>query len=73
MPLASVLADFKAAVAQCESLIANAHREDAAGVALFPVTDQSQITVAAFLNLFIAWAMFIESSMLAFPVNSYSH
>jgi hypothetical protein len=61
--LAQVLANFKGSVAQCESLIANAHRVDAAGAPLFPVIDQQQITVAAFLNMFIAWETFLESSL----------
>ena len=33
MPIAKALADFKAAVAQCDNLIANAHKTDAAGAA----------------------------------------
>jgi len=61
--LAQVLANFEGSVAQCESLIANAHRADPAGVPLFPAIDQQQITVAAFLNMFIAWETFLESSL----------
>jgi hypothetical protein len=57
------LAEFKASVAQCENLIANAHRVDAAGVPILPSVDQGQITVAAFLNLFIAWESFLETSL----------
>jgi hypothetical protein len=64
MSLASALADFRTAVTQCETLIANAHREDTTGTPLFPPLDQSQITVAAFLNLFIASETFIESSLI---------
>ena len=63
MPLAQVLVDFKASVAQCESLIANAHKADAAGAPIFPTIDRQQITVAAFLNMFIAWESFLESSL----------
>ena len=63
MPIAQALAEFRAAVTQCESLIANAHRTDAAGAPLLPSIDQQQITVAAFLNLFIAWESFLESSL----------
>ena len=62
MSLAQVLADFKANVAQCENLIVNAHRVDPAGVSFLPAIDQSQITKAAFLNLFIAWETFLEAS-----------
>ncbi len=63
MSLAQNLADFKASVAQCDSLIANAHKVDGSGAALFPPKDQQQITVAAFLNLFIAWETFLECSL----------
>lgn len=63
MPLAAILADFQIATAQCDNLIANAHKIDAAGVAIFPPLDQKQITIAAFLNLFIAWESFLEASI----------
>jgi hypothetical protein len=66
MTVAQALADFKASVAQCESLIANAHRTDAGGTFLFPETDQKQITIAAFLNLRIVWENFLESTMVGF-------
>ena len=68
MLLVNVLADFKTAVAQCESLIANAHKEDANGVAFFPEIDQRQITIAAFLNIFIAWETFIKSSLISLMI-----
>jgi hypothetical protein len=63
VPAAQILADFRASVAQCESLIANAHRIDGAGVPILPTTDLEQITVAAFLNMFIAWEAFLEASI----------
>ncbi len=63
MAIAQSLATFQAEVAQCDSLIANAHQTDAAGNSLFPQRDREQITVAAFLNLFIAWEGFIEAAM----------
>jgi hypothetical protein len=63
LPLAVALADFQSRVAQCDSLIANAHKADAAGDLLFSPVDREQITVAAFLNLFIAWEGFIEDAM----------
>lgn len=63
MALAQVLAAFQGAVAQCEGLIASAHRTDGAGVFLFSQADREQITVAAFLNMFIAWERFIASSL----------
>lgn len=62
MPLTTALAEFRSSVAQCDSLIANAHQANAAGAPLLPAIDQEQITVAAFLNLFIAWERFLESS-----------
>jgi hypothetical protein len=60
------LADFQASLVQCDSLIANAHRVDAAGANVFTPRDREQITVAAFLNLFIAWEEFIEASITDF-------
>lgn len=63
MPLAQVLADFKTSLTQCDNLIANAHRLDAAGAPILPAIDQQQITVAAFLNMFIAWEAFLEASL----------
>jgi hypothetical protein len=63
VPLARALADFKASTAQCESLIANAHKADHTGSPMLPAIDQQQITVAAFLNIFIAWESFLESSL----------
>jgi hypothetical protein len=61
--LAQSLATFQASASQCDSLIANAHQADAVGVALLPALDQRQITVAAFLNLFMAWEMFLEETL----------
>lgn len=63
MPLAQALANFKASVTQCESLIANAHKLDQAGLPILPPIDQQQITVAGFLNLFKAWEAFLETSI----------
>jgi len=63
MPVAQALADFHASVAQCDSLIANAHQLDPAGQSLLPEIDRQQITVAAFLNMFIAWETFLEATL----------
>ena len=63
MPLAKILADFNADVAQCDALIANAHKTDGAGISILPLLDRKQITVAAFLNLYVAWETFLESSL----------
>lgn len=60
MPIAQSLADFQANVTQCDNLIANAHRPDQNGAPFLPPRDREQITVAAFLNLFIAWEEYIE-------------
>jgi hypothetical protein len=64
--IAQVLATLGAKSAQCDTLIANAHRADAAGVSLFPPLDRQQITVAAFLNLFVAWEEFLEATLTNF-------
>jgi hypothetical protein len=61
--LTVVLNKFKSDVAQCDSLIANAHRTGADGNPLFPAIDREQITVAAFLNMFKAWEAYLESSV----------
>jgi hypothetical protein len=60
------LADFQMSRLQCDSLIASAHRTDPDGNYLFPSLDREQITVAAFLNLFIGWEEFIEASITDF-------
>jgi hypothetical protein len=62
--LSQILGEFKGSIAQCDSLISNAHKVDPTGVPLLPTLDQQQITVAAFLNLFIAWETFLESSLI---------
>ncbi|TIW79066.1 MAG: hypothetical protein E5V51_25415, partial [Mesorhizobium sp.] len=61
MPVAQALAGFQANVAQCDRLIANAHQLNAAGQSVLPEIDRQQITVAAFLNMFIAWETFLET------------
>ncbi len=63
MSLTQALADFTSSVQQCENLIANAHRIDGNGSPILPDPDQRQITVAAFLNMFIAWETFLETSL----------
>lgn len=63
MPLANSINELQRRIAQCDSLIANAHKTDSFGSSLFPVVDRQQITVAAFLNLFIAWEVFLEDAM----------
>lgn len=54
---------FNSDVAQCDSLIATAHRVDAAGQFIFSSQNRKQITIASFLNLFIAWETFLEASI----------
>jgi hypothetical protein len=39
---------------------------DAAGNHILPLIDRKQITVAAFLNMFIAWETFLESAFAAY-------
>ena len=64
MSLADTLATFQASASQCDALIANAHQADATGLAVLPSLDQRQITVAAFLNLFVSWETFLEESLI---------
>lgn len=61
MPVVQALVEFQAAVAQCDSLISNAHQPDATGQPILPDIDRQQITVAGFLNMFIAWETFLEA------------
>jgi hypothetical protein len=70
MPVTLALTTFQSDVQQCEGLIANAHGVDSSGAFLFPPKDREQITVAAFLNLFIAWESFLESSLAAFMIGT---
>lgn len=63
MTLAAALNELQSNAAQCDSLIANAHNVDATGAPILPPIDRQQITVAAFLNLFIAWESFMEDAM----------
>jgi hypothetical protein len=66
MPLADTLAAFSAEITQCDDLIAHAHAVDTEGNAILPLLDRKQITVAAFLNMFIAWESFLESAFAAY-------
>jgi hypothetical protein len=68
VPIAQALADFKTELAQCDSLIANAHQTKIPGAYFLPSIDREQITVAAFLNMFIAWESFLETSLGHFMV-----
>lgn len=70
MPIAAAIATLNTKAAQCDSLIANAHRVDGAGAPLFPPIDREQITVAAFLNLFVAWEEFLEAMFSNFMVGA---
>lgn len=70
MPLARALASFKSKLIQCDSLIANAHKLDAAGAPFMPQIDREQVTTAAFLNGFIAWESFLEECITALMIGS---
>ena len=70
MPLKQTLADFNSDVTQCENMITNVHKNDATGGNIFPLLDRQQITVVAFLNMFIAWEKFLEDSMANLMVGS---
>lgn len=70
MALSKIVSDFNADLAQCDSLIANAHKLDASGKPVLPDIDRKQITVAAFLNMYIAWETFIESTLTDFMIGT---
>lgn len=63
MPIAQSLVAFQNGLAQCDSLIATAHVTNEIDAYHFAQRDRAQITVAAFLNMFIAWEAFIEASI----------
>ncbi len=68
MPIAGAVAALTAKAALCDSLIASAHRLDPAGAGVFPPAERELITVAGFLNLFVAWEEFLETVMSQFMV-----
>lgn len=43
MPLATILADFKVDVTQCDSLIANVHKTDASGISILPTIAEGRL------------------------------
>ncbi len=66
MSLQNVLRIFQASIEQCDLLIADAHRIALSGASLFSQRSREQITTSGFLNMFIAWETFLESSILHF-------
>jgi hypothetical protein len=68
MSLADALSEFQASALQCDNLIANAHQLGPNGICVLPAIDRRQITVAAFLNLFVSWETFLESIILQLMV-----
>src|SRR4051812_40524788 len=67
--MAVVLQKFQKDVAQCESLIRNAHAvHPTTNASLLPQIDREQITVGAFLNMFIAWETFLEASFAEYMI-----
>jgi hypothetical protein len=63
MALSDILQGLRNSVAQCDSLISNSHQLNAAGSPILPPRDREQITVAAFLNMYIAWETFLEEAI----------
>lgn len=70
MSLGQRLSAFSGEAAQSDRLIAHAHQMGSGKKMLFPLVDREQITVAAFLNLYIAWESFLESCLIEFMVGS---
>jgi hypothetical protein len=66
MPLVDILAGLQADIAQSESLIAHVHASDYGGQPILPAIDQKQVTIAAFLNMFIAWETFLEKAFVEY-------
>ncbi|MBD7990765.1 hypothetical protein H9643_08275 [Ochrobactrum sp. Sa2BUA5] len=70
MAIAQSLTAFRTSLSQCDNLIANAHSSATSGAHYFPLIDREQITVAAFLNMFIAWEEFIEATICGFMLGA---
>lgn len=66
LSIANALAAYNADVGQCLNLIGVAHQADLSGRYLLALRDREQITIAAYLNLFIAWEEFLECAFGAF-------
>lgn len=66
MPIAAALGSLRQEFAQCDQLIANAHKTELSGAHFLSEVDRKQVIVAAFLNLFIAWETFVECSLAHF-------
>lgn len=64
MAIADILTALQAEVAQCNRLIAHVHALDHGNQPIMPALDQRQVTVAAFLNMFIAWETFLEKTFI---------
>jgi hypothetical protein len=63
MTLLSSLNDFSGKMTECDDLVAAAHHQNPSGEFVFNSLQREQITVAAFLNLFIAWEGFLEDAI----------
>ena len=66
MPITQAVAALDAKAMQCAALIGSAHRIGPSGAVLFTPLESQQITVAGFLNLFVAWEEFLESAFVHF-------
>jgi len=62
MAIIDILNSLQNEINQCETLIAHAHASDHLSRPILPALDQKQITVAAFLNMFISWESFLEKA-----------
>lgn len=70
MPLAQCLQEFASALGQCDSLVSTAHRLDNNSSYIFSALSRQQITTAAFLNMFVAWEGFLETSLSEFMIGT---
>lgn len=62
---------FKEKIVQCDDLVAHAHQiHPVTGEGLLTQRDREQVTVAAFLNMFIAWEEYLESTLCLFLTGS---
>lgn len=70
VPLNVVLKEMRSKFERGEALIVAAHRQDGNGRPFFNTSEQQQITVSAFLGIFIAWETFLEDSFADFMIGS---
>ena len=66
MLVAKILDKFRSDVSECNDLIQNIHLLQNLQPNLISQTNKEKITISAFLNIFIGWEEFLETSLIEF-------